>query len=47
MATLFGEDTLYELRSSLQLADLERKGGIAPHISPFARIRDIGGLLNR
>ncbi|XP_077291974.1 arginine-hydroxylase NDUFAF5, mitochondrial isoform X2 [Arctopsyche grandis] len=47
LATMFGEDTLFELRSSLQLADLERNGGIAPHISPFTRIRDIGGLLNR
>lgn len=44
---MFGEDTLFELRSSLQLSDLERNGGIAPHISPFTRIRDIGGLLNR
>lgn len=47
IASLFGGDTLYELRSSLQLADLERKGGISPHISPFAHIRDIGSLLNR
>lgn len=47
MASLFGGETLYELRSSLQLAELERKGGISPHISPFAQIRDIGSLLNR
>lgn len=47
IASLFGGDTLYELRSSLQLAELERKGGIAPHVSPFAQIRDIGSLLNR
>lgn len=47
IASLFGGDTLYELRSSLQLADLERKGGISPHISPFTHIRDIGSLLNR
>ncbi|XP_055380823.1 arginine-hydroxylase NDUFAF5, mitochondrial [Condylostylus longicornis] len=47
MASLFGGDTLYELRSSLQLAELERKGGIAPHISPFTQIRDVGGLLNQ
>lgn len=26
VATMFGGDTLYELRSSLQLAELERKG---------------------
>ncbi|EDW85889.1 uncharacterized protein Dwil_GK23302 [Drosophila willistoni] len=47
IASLFGGDTLYELRSSLQLAELERKGGISPHISPFTQIRDIGSLLNR
>ena len=34
-------------RGSLQLAELEREGGIAPHISPFTEIKDIGGLLTR
>lgn len=34
-------------RSSLQLAEIERDGGISPHISPFTEIRDIGSLLNR
>jgi NADH dehydrogenase [ubiquinone] 1 alpha subcomplex assembly factor 5 len=29
----------------LQLAELERDGGIAPHISPFTDIKDIGALL--
>lgn len=47
MAAVFGGDTLYELRSSLQLAELERKGGLSPHISPFTEIRDIGSLLTR
>jgi NADH dehydrogenase [ubiquinone] 1 alpha subcomplex assembly factor 5 len=47
MGAVFGGDTLYELRSSLQLAELERLGGIAPHISPFTEIRDIGSLLTR
>ncbi|GAB0087734.1 NADH dehydrogenase [Sergentomyia squamirostris] len=47
MASLFGGETLYELRSALHLAEMERKGGISPHISPFAHIRDIGGVLNR
>ncbi|XP_012216720.2 arginine-hydroxylase NDUFAF5, mitochondrial [Linepithema humile] len=47
LAAVFGGDTLYELRSSLQLAELERHGGISPHISPFAEIRDIGSLLTR
>lgn len=47
MAAVFGGDTLYELRSSLQLAELERRGGLSPHISPFTEIRDVGNLLTR
>jgi NADH dehydrogenase [ubiquinone] 1 alpha subcomplex assembly factor 5 len=47
IAAMFGGDTLFELRSSLQVADLERRGGVTPHISPLADVRDIGGLLNR
>jgi NADH dehydrogenase [ubiquinone] 1 alpha subcomplex assembly factor 5 len=47
IAAMFGGDTLYELRSSLQLADLERRGGVSPHISPLADVRDIGGLLGK
>ncbi|KAH0953154.1 hypothetical protein HN011_006825 [Eciton burchellii] len=47
LAAVFGGDTLYELRSSLQLAELERHGGLSPHISPFVEIRDIGSLLTR
>ncbi|XP_018320086.2 arginine-hydroxylase NDUFAF5, mitochondrial [Agrilus planipennis] len=47
LAAVFGGDTLYELRSSLQLAEMERKGGISPHISPFTEIRDIGNLMSR
>ncbi|XP_070494117.1 arginine-hydroxylase NDUFAF5, mitochondrial [Chironomus tepperi] len=46
LASMFGGETLYELRSALHLAEQERRGGLSPHISPFAQIRDIGGLLN-
>ncbi|KAK4023678.1 hypothetical protein OUZ56_009077 [Daphnia magna] len=45
IGAIFGGDTLYELRGSL-LGETEREGGFAAHISPFAAIRDIGGLLN-
>lgn len=31
----------------MQLAELERAGGVAAHISPFAEIRDIGSLMTR
>lgn len=29
------------------MAELEREGGISPHISPFTEIRDIGALLTQ
>lgn len=44
---MFGGDTLFELRTSLQLADLERRGGVSPHVSPLANVRDVGGLLGK
>ncbi|KAI1910724.1 hypothetical protein LOZ12_002745 [Ophidiomyces ophidiicola] len=47
IAAMPGGDTLFELRSSLQLADLERRGGVSPHVSPLADVKDIGGLLNK
>lgn len=47
IAAMFGGDTLYELRTSLQLASMDRLGGISPHTSPLADVRDIGGLLQK
>ncbi|OLY83716.1 NADH dehydrogenase [ubiquinone] 1 alpha subcomplex assembly factor 5 [Smittium mucronatum] len=47
LASLFGGDTLFELRTSLQLAEQERLGGISPHISPMVDPSDMGGLLTR
>ncbi len=47
IGAMFGGDTLYELRTSLQLAEQERRGGISPHVSPLANVRDVGGLLQR
>jgi len=44
---MFGGDTLFELRVSLQLAELEREGGFAPHVSPFTTVNDLGNLLTR
>ncbi|KAG1701313.1 Arginine-hydroxylase NDUFAF5, mitochondrial [Nymphon striatum] len=46
LASFFGGDTLYQLRCSLQLAELEREGGFSPHISPFTEVQDLGNLLN-
>ncbi|XP_045385402.1 arginine-hydroxylase NDUFAF5, mitochondrial isoform X2 [Lemur catta] len=47
IGAMFGGDTLYELRCSLQLAETEREGGFSPHISPFTAINDLGHLLGR
>uniref|UniRef100_A0A158P6K5 Arginine-hydroxylase NDUFAF5, mitochondrial n=1 Tax=Angiostrongylus cantonensis TaxID=6313 RepID=A0A158P6K5_ANGCA len=46
IGALLAEDTLFELRCSLQLAELERCGGVGSHISPFIKPPDIGSLLN-
>lgn len=45
IAAIIGGDSLQELRSALTLADQERRGGLSPHISPMAKVRDCGSLL--
>lgn len=45
--TRLGGDTLQELRSAFALADMERLGGLSPHISPFAAVADVGNLMTR
>ncbi|XP_042188787.1 arginine-hydroxylase NDUFAF5, mitochondrial isoform X3 [Callorhinchus milii] len=45
IGAMVGGETLYELRCSLQLAELEREGGFAPHVSPFTALTDLGNLL--
>lgn len=47
LAAMFGGDSLFELRTSMQLADMERLGGVSPHMSPLADVKDVGGLLQR
>ena len=47
LAAMFGGDSLFELRTSMQLADMERLGGVSPHVSPLADVKDVGGLLQR
>lgn len=44
---MLGGDSLFELRTSLQLADLDRRGGVSTHVSPLADVRDVGSLLTR
>jgi SAM-dependent methyltransferase len=47
LASLFGGDTLSELRLSLIEAESELTGGAGPRVSPFADLQDIAGLLQR
>lgn len=47
IGAMFGGDTLFELRTSLQLAEQERRGGISPRVSPLADVRDVGGLMQK
>lgn len=35
IGAVFGGDTLFELRTALQLAEQERRGGIANRVSPM------------
>ena len=47
LASLFGGDTLAELRRALLEAELEEEGGASPRVAPFADLRDLGQLLQR
>lgn len=45
IASMFGGNTLKELRYCFYLAEQERKGGISPHASPMAKASDVAGLM--
>lgn len=47
IGTLFGGETLYELRDVLQQAEIEIYGGLSPRVAPFADIKSLGGLMQR
>ncbi len=47
LTALFGGETLHELRDILMQAEAECEGGVSPRVSPFADVRDLGGLLQR
>lgn len=46
MFAMIGGATLPELRVSLVLAEMEREGGVSPHVGPFVQLSDVGGLLS-
>lgn len=45
MALMLGGETLFELRTALQLAETERYGGMAPRTLPMVDVKDLSGLL--
>jgi SAM-dependent methyltransferase len=47
LAALLGGATLHELRDAWLTAEAEISGGASPRVSPFADVRDLGGLLQR
>jgi NADH dehydrogenase [ubiquinone] 1 alpha subcomplex assembly factor 5 len=47
LLAMIGGTTLPELRASMVLAELEREGGVSPHVGPFVELPDVGALLQR
>lgn len=47
LASMFGGETLHELRESLTQAELSLKNGASPRIFPFADKQQMGALLQR
>lgn len=47
LASLFGGETLKELRLALIEAEFELHGGAGPRVSPFAGLQDLAHLLQR
>ena len=43
---MVGGTTLHELNTSLNIAELERDGGVSPHVGPFVDFSDVGSLLS-
>ena len=47
LGVMLGGETLVELRDVMTEAEIETVGGLSPHVSPFADVADLGGLLQR
>ena len=47
LGTMLGGETLKELRAALMEAEIAEESGASPRVSPFADVRDAGGLLQR
>ena len=47
LASLFGGETLIELRDCFSMAELDLRGGMTPRLSPMISIKDAGALLQQ
>ncbi len=47
LVAMLGGETLRELRGALMEAEITEEDGASPRVSPFAEVRDAGGLLQR
>ncbi|MCB2112798.1 MAG: methyltransferase domain-containing protein [Parvularculaceae bacterium] len=47
LASVFGEETLREMRAGLYAAEAAHSGGVSPRVAPFASVRDLGAALQR
>lgn len=47
IASLFGGQTLHQLRIALAEAEVHLTGGLRPRVAPMGEVRDLGGLLQR
>ena len=45
LAACLGGESLAELRSAFVAAEMERSGGVSPHVSPMLGVSDAGNLL--
>jgi NADH dehydrogenase [ubiquinone] 1 alpha subcomplex assembly factor 5 len=45
VANMLGGSTLEELKHCFYLANMERRGGLAPHTSPMVEASDMAGLM--
>ena len=47
MFAMIGGTSLPELRASMVMAEMERDGGVSPHVGPFVQLSDVGALMQR
>jgi len=46
IGSIWGNDSLFELRQSIQLAEMERRGGVVPRVGPLTRGDSFSSVLH-